>query len=351
MSDVNYQRAASEGMIGVDAPFEGERFTPPEVKKPDETNQDKPDDQYGRKWGDPLYGVDLTPDDTGEEDEVFDPTVENAFSRIKAYLSEFGLDDMEDKINDLLARGVKEPTSVIYEIRNTEAYQKRFAANVKRVANGLPALAPSTYIGLERAYREALRSAGMLDYFNRQDIFEELMAGDVAPQELYDRVSDAYNEVVNADAATKAQMRELYQVEDKDLVAYFLNPSESITMLKRRATAAKIAGRAAEQAGLKLTAETAEDLAARGVTMAEAQKQFSTIAQQRELFGGLPGMAEETFTQQQQLGAAFGYDEAAKAEIERRKKARVAAFSGGGRFAATTGATSGTAETGVGTAQ
>jgi hypothetical protein len=57
---------------------------------------------------------------------------------------------------------------------------------------------------------------------------------------------------------------------------------------------------------------------------------------------------EEPLTEQQKIGAAFGYDVAAAETISRRKARRVAEFKGGGGFTRTTGATSGTVETGLG---
>jgi len=56
-------------------------------------------------------------------------------------------------------------------------------------------------------------------------------------------------------------------------------------------------------------------------------------------------------TQEQKVGAAFGFDIASQQEIERRKAQRIGEFTGGGSFARTTGATSGTVETGAGMAQ
>jgi hypothetical protein len=51
------------------------------------------------------------------------------------------------------------------------------------------------------------------------------------------------------------------------------------------------------------------------------------------------------------LGATFGYDVKAQQELLKRQRQRLAEFQGGGQFARTTGATSGTTETGVGMAQ
>lgn len=271
---------------------------------------------------------------------------QNAFAKIKGYLSEFGLSDLEGMVSELMARGIEEESAVLYELRNTTSFQKRFAANEARRAAGLPALTPRSYIDLENTYREVLRRGGMLEYFNRQDVFESLIGGDVSPAELYDRMTNAYQVVRDADAGTKAQMQQLYNIEEKDLAAYFLDPKTSVSMLKRRAEAAKIASIGKEQGGMQLTPETAEDIAARGYTTAQAGTAFTTLTQQAGLYEALPG--EEGLTEQQRLGAAFGYDPMAALRLEQRKAGRKAVFQGGGQFASTRGATSGVVETGAG---
>ena len=199
---------------------------------------------------------------------------------------------------------------------------------------------------MENTYREVLRRGGMLDYFNRQDVFESLIGGDVSPAELYDRMTNAYQAVRDADAGTKAQMQQLYKVEEKDLAAYFLDPKTSVSMLKRRAEAAKIASVGKQQGGMQLTPETAEDIAARGYTATQAATAFTTITQQAGLYDPMAG--EETISEQERIGAAFGYDPMAAQRIEQRKAIRKAQFQGGGQFASTRGSTSGVIETGAG---
>lgn len=273
----------------------------------------------------------------------------NVFARLRSYLSDYGLGSLEGMLNELLAQGIEDEASVLYELRNTDVFKKRFAANQARQAAGLPALTPRSYVDMENTYREVLRRGGMLEYFNRQDVFESLISGDVSPSELYDRMTNAYQVVRDADPNTKAQMQRLYNVEEKDLAAYFLEPKTSVSMLKRRAEAAKIAAAGQERSGIQLSTQTAEDIAARGYTATQAAEAFGKIGQQAELYEPLQG--EQAIGEQQRIGAAFGYDTAATMDVERRRAARLAQFRGGGQFAATTGATSGTIQTGAGTAQ
>jgi hypothetical protein len=144
-------------------------------------------------------------------------------------------------------------------------------------------------------------------------------------------------------------MQELYGVNEAGLAAYFLDPERAAPILTRQAEAAKVAARAKEQAGFQLTALSAEDLIARGYTPDEAQQAFTKAGQLAGLYTEMG--SEEALTEAQKIGAAFGYDVAATQALEQRKRARLGEFQGGGGFAKTTGATSGTVETGVGEAQ
>jgi len=272
----------------------------------------------------------------------------SASTLIRTYLAKFGLESLEDKIGDLMARGITNESSVMFELRETEAFKKRFAANVKRAAAGLSQLQPSTYVEMERIYREVMKSNGMDRYFNRPEIIQSLLEGDVSPQELQARISEGYRRVQEADPATREQMRRLYNVDESDLAAYFLNPAETMPILTRRAEAARLAARA-QEGGMELNKMTAEELASRGITEQQAQEGFGSISRRRGLYETMAG--EEDISMQEQLGATFGFDPEAQAKIEKRIATRRGEFMGGGRFTATTGATSGTSETGVGAAQ
>lgn len=60
---------------------------------------------------------------------------------------------------------------------------------------------------------------------------------------------------------------------------------------------------------------------------------------------------EAALTQQEKIGAVFGYNTAAAKKVGRRRESRKAIFESGGRFTATSGATSGTQESALGYAQ
>jgi len=282
----------------------------------------------------------------------------DAFSRMRALLSRFGLSSLENAVNNIITSGtvdLENADAIIFALRNEDAYKKRFAGNAARAAAGLPELDPATYIGLEESYRQLLQANGLPnDFYNDQTDFEKWIEGDVSPAELQDRINNGYRKVADADPAVRRQMQELYGVAEGDLAAFFLDPKRAQPMLTtrervRKAQAAEIAARGQEQAGMQLSATEAETLASRGITGQEAMDRFGEMGALSGLYQAMGG--EEAMTREQQLGATFRYDTNALDLLRRRQRSRVAQFEGGGQFARTSGATSGTVETGAGQAQ
>lgn len=271
----------------------------------------------------------------------------DAFARLRELLGRVGLSALENNVRDLIARGITDSDAILFELRDTPTFQTRFKANTARAKKGLPELDPATYVGLEQSFREVLRSNNLpVGFYDENDDFAKLIEGDVSVAELQDRISEGYRKVQDADPEVKRQMQQLYGVGEQELAAYFIDPDRGAVALKRQAQAAQIAARGREQAGLQLTAQSAEALAARGITPEEAQARFTERAQLAGLYETMAG--EEMLTAEQQLGAAFGYDVAAQQALERRRRQRVGEFQAGGQFARTSGATSGTVETGLG---
>jgi hypothetical protein len=276
----------------------------------------------------------------------------DAFAQLQVLLNRYGLGALEGNVRDAIARGITDGDAILFQLRDTEDFKKRFAANAARAKARLPELDPATYIGLEEQYRETLRrnlGPEMFSAYDEPDDFRKLIEGDVSNAELQERINQGYRLVAEADPEVKRQMQRLYNVGEKELVGYFLDPAKGAPVLTRQAQAAQIAARANEQAGFELLSQTAEDLIARGYTPSQAQQVFQQVGELSGLYSEMTG--EQMLTQEQKVGAAFGYNIEAQQELERRKAQRIGEFAGGGSFARTTGATSGTVETGAGMAQ
>jgi hypothetical protein len=274
----------------------------------------------------------------------------DAFSRLRALLNRVGLDELSGSVQTIITSGqvdLGDPNAILFALRDQPAYRRRFAGNAARAKKGLPELDPGSYVQLEESYRQLMRNNGLpAGFYDQNDDFTKFIENDVSISELNERIQQGYRAVQDADPEVKRQMRELYGVDESGLTAYFLDPTRAAPLLSRQAQAARVAARGREQAGLQLTALSAEELAARGITPEEAERGFAQFGAARGLYEEMAG--EEPLTEQQKIGAAFGYDVAAAETISRRKARRVAEFKGGGGFTRTTGATSGTVETGLG---
>lgn len=280
---------------------------------------------------------------------------QNAFSLIETFLTKAGLTGLEKNVRELLGQGIEDSDSILFRLRDTEQFRTRFKANTARAKQGLPELDPATYIGLEQSYRETL-IANNFDkgFYDDQDDFAKLIEGNVSLAEFQARINEGYRKVADADPEVIRQMEQLYGVGKSELAEYFIDPQRARPLLtskelQRQAQAAQVAARGRELAGLQLTATSAEDLIARGFSPEEAQQAFTRQGQLSGLYQEMGG--EEMLSEQEKLGATFGFNLTAQEKLERRKAQRVGEFQAGGSFAGTRGATSGAIETGLGTAQ
>jgi len=276
---------------------------------------------------------------------------QNAFGIISSFLQRAGLAGLEGNIRGLLAQGIEDTDAILFNLRDTEQFRTRFKANTARAKKGLAELDPASYIGLEQSYAATLRANRLPEgFYDQPDDFNALIEGDVSPQELQARISEGFVKVRDADPEVRRQMQTLYGVgSDEQLAAYFLDPEKGLQALQRQARAAEISARGREQGRLQLTVGQAEELARRGITPEEAQRQFM----QRGMLEGLyqPMTGEEALTPEGEIGAIFEYDPVAQRRLAQRRAQRIGEFQAGGQFARTSGATSGTVETGVGLAQ
>jgi hypothetical protein len=278
---------------------------------------------------------------------------ENAFGIVSSFLQRAGLGGLETNIRGLLAQGIEDSDAILFNLRETTQFKTRFKGNAARATKGLPELDPATYIGLEQQYASVLRSNNLpTKFYDSPDDFAALIEGDVSPSEFQGRIQEGFVKVRDADPQVLATLRQFYPEVGNDetaLAAYFIDPKQGAQALDRQVQAARIGARAREQGGMGIGALTAEELVSRGYTPEQAQGVFERVGQLAGLYQEMGG--EQALTEQQKVGAAFGFDVQAQQELESRRSQRVGEFQAGGQFARTTGATSGTIETGVGTAQ
>jgi len=189
--------------------------------------------------------------------------------------AKYGLSGLANKIKELAIDGATEAT-ITLGLQATDEYRMRFKANEVRIKNGLSVLQPAEYLNLEDGYRQVLRAYG-LKAFDNDEYVQQFIANDVSAAELSNRVVTAVQRVQNADPAVAKQLRDFYGIGSADLVAYVLDPQQQFQKIERQVAASEI-GVAAGRQGLNVGVGVAEQLAAQGVSMAEAQKGYATIA-------------------------------------------------------------------------
>jgi hypothetical protein len=260
----------------------------------------------------------------------------SAYDLLFSEFKQYGLDSLVTPLKDLIMEGVS-PAEFTIRLRETEPYKKRFAANAQRVAKGLRALSEAEYIGTEDQYQDVMRRYGMPEsYYTKGDLgiqsgFEKFLAGDVSAVELEDRIQTAQNRVVNSNPEVARALKEFYPgISNGDILAYVLDPANAIEQIKRKVTAAEIGG-AAIQSGLKTGMTRAEELAAAGITKAQAQQGFQTVAEVAPRGGTLAEIyKQDPYTQTTAEQEVFGLTGAVDAARQRKKLTQLetAAFSG-----------------------
>lgn len=265
--------------------------------------------------------------DTTEE-QITLPERVSAFQTLSSRFAQYGLSSLVNKIKELVIDGATE-TTITLALQETPEYKARFAANEERARKGLAVLTPAEYIAVEDTYRQVLRSYG-LNSFDNDNFVRQFIANDVSPTELNTRVVTAVQRVKMADPAVARTLRDYYNIDDTDLIAFTLSPESQLPEIERKVTTAEI-GAAARTQGLNTGVSTAEALAAKGVTAAEAQKGYATIAGMlptAEKLSEIYGTGLDKYGQAEAEQEVFGSLASAQRKREKLAQREIATFGG-----------------------
>ena len=253
---------------------------------------------------------------------------QSAIAAVTARFNQYGLGSLANKIRDLAIDGATEATITI-ALQETPEYQVRFSANQERLKRNLSVLSPAEYINVEDSYRQVLRSYGLTPFDNDAYV-KQFIANDISAPELSNRVVTAVQRVQNADPAILSQLTDYYGIGRNDLVAYVLDPSQQFQKIQRQVAAAEIGVAAAKQ-GLQSNVAVSEQLAAQGITEAEAQKGYATIADilpTATKLSEIYGATLDTYDQSTAEQEVFNQLASAQRKRQRLTAAEVASFSG-----------------------
>jgi hypothetical protein len=264
------------------------------------------------------YQAPAVGDDTGDE-ETYDQYRKRQAEEAKrqerinwkdyfrTVLTEWGVPQLADDATKFVDKGFTGDT-VILKLQDTEAWKQRFAANEQRKAKGLGIIDPATYLALESTYTSAMRAAGLpKGFYDELTDFTNLIAADVSPAELNQRINVAADFIDTADPMFKNQLRRLYNMNEGDMIAYALDPERALPLLERKAMNVRFASEGARQ-GIDVSLETAGKFTGLGVGQDEARagfEQIAAISPEAERLSAVFAGQEEAVGQEDVMTAVF----------------------------------------------
>lgn len=248
-------------------------------------------------------------------------------------LTNWGIPQLADEAMKFVDRGFTGDT-VILKLQDTDAFKKRFAANETRKTKGLAIIDPATYLALESTYESAMRAAGLpKGFYDELSDFTTLIAADVSPAELNQRINIAADFIDTADPAYKNQLKRLYGMGESDMIAFALDPERALPLLERKANVIKFASEGNRQ-GIQVGLGSAERYADMGVSQEEARvgfEQIAEIAPEAEKLSAVFAGQEEAVSQEDVMSAVFTGEDSAKQKrkLQRLSQSNIDLFSGG----------------------
>jgi hypothetical protein len=246
---------------------------------------------------------------------------QSAYDLLYSQFKQYGLESLVTPLKSLITSGAS-PSEFTIKLRETPEYQKRFSANKARVANGFTAIDEATYLALEDKYQSIMQNYGLPpQYYAKGDLgtqegFTKLIGNNVDAITLEERILEG-KKLNNSTKQVLDAAKQFYpSLTDGDFLAYVLDPSNALSDIKRKVTAAEIGG-AQIGAGLQATAAGAEALAGAGVTGSQYQQAAPFISEAAKRGSELAsfygqGTYDQATAEAEALNLAGGAEAAAK---------------------------------------
>jgi len=258
----------------------------------------------------------------------------DAYTLLESTFKDYGLEELVPDIKRFMEEGIGTNQAAV-ELKKTTAYITRFRGNEIRRSAGLNVLSEATYLELENSYNETLRAYGLQGYFGvdrkvAQSKMADIIGNDINAPEFKERIDTVVTRVNNADPNIKATLKTFYNIQDDDLVKYFLNPKENLPKLQEKVLSAEIGSEAIKQ-NLLTDVTSATALAQLGITKAQAREGYQGIANvlpTTTKLGQIYGEEGINYTQKTAEEEVFGQLESAKRKRLKLAEKEVGTFSG-----------------------
>jgi hypothetical protein len=264
-------------------------------------------------------------------DELEGPGADIAAALIDLFTS-YGLGSLAPKIIEFVQQDYG-PDTITLLLRETPEYKKRFIANERRRAAGLPELSPGEILQIEAGYRQSLQAAGLpAGFYDSHEDFVEFLVKDIAPAEVAERAQRA-RQVADTVDPLQRQVLATRGIDPDSLASFYLDPNRALPLLQKQVDVALL-GAERQRAGFGFNEGAAETLFQRGVTLEEARAGYSVIAQALPTFERLGEIENDPFTISDFEDEVFSGDAEAtqsRRRLASQERARFSGSSGTGR--------------------
>lgn len=172
--------------------------------------------------------------------------VTTALDDFRASLKLAGLDSLTNTLDNYIKQDMT-AAQIKINITQDDAYTKRFPG-MQALRNAGRAVDEATYISMERGYEQVLGAYGLdTNVFGTRAKLGTYIANEVSPVEFENRVQIAADRV-NKNTDVLSALKDYYGVDKSGAIAYLLDPTLGMDIVKKQARAAEI-GAAAQAAG------------------------------------------------------------------------------------------------------
>ncbi len=197
-----------------------------------------------------------------------------------------------------------------------DVYKQEFAGLVTLREKGVAAgYNEQDYLSERKAMRQMLVSAGFGGTsFDSNEYIAEVIGNEVSLDEFNTRIQLAENAASTLPQDVRVELRQRYGINDRQIVAYYLETDRTEQDLLRQQEAAQLAASYSQFQTGRISTGVLEEVASQ-VDERQAAEAFGRL-------GTLGG----DLTEQERLEGAFGINRL----IDMQRRARAAAFAGGG---------------------
>lgn len=197
-------------------------------------------------------------------------------------LKSYGMDGIAQTIAQIRAEYPEiSSDNLLFLLKNDTRYNaehlKRFAGNSKLKAAGLPTLDDATYLKVEDEYKKIFTAYGATTLATR-DYYATLIGNRMDAEDVTSRLNEGYAALKASPDVMNAFKQFFSAATDGDILAILMDEKTQLPIIQKKVAAAEIGGAALAQ-NLQTSLATATELQGLGVTRAQAQAGYSTIAQ------------------------------------------------------------------------